>query len=57
VPTWDLILTTNNEWMNGLIQDCELTFRGADGRWYALPYATIHAISLQRTGFSPPTIR
>jgi len=51
VPTWDLILTINNEWMNGIIQDRELTFRGTDGRRYALPYAAIHSISLQRTGF------
>lgn len=51
LPTWDLILTTNNEWMNGIIQGRELTFRGVDGRMYALPYAAIHSISLQRTGF------
>jgi len=48
LPTWDLLLTTNNEWINGIIQDRDLTFRGTDGRWYALPYATIQAISLQR---------
>jgi Nuclease-related domain len=51
VPTWDLVLTTNNEWMNGIIQGSELTFRGTDRRRYALPYMDIHAISLQRTGF------
>lgn len=50
VPTWDLILTTNNEWMNGIIRESELAFRGTDGHWHALPYASIHAISLQRTG-------
>lgn len=50
IPTWDLILTTKNEWINGIIQDRDLTFRGTDGRWYALPYATIQAITLHRTG-------
>jgi hypothetical protein len=50
VPTWDLILTTNNVWMNGIIQERELTFREANGRWCTLPYASLSTISLQRTG-------
>ena len=50
VPTWDLILTTRNEWINGVITDQELLFQGTDRRSYRLPYRTLHAITLQRTG-------
>lgn len=50
VPTWDLILTTRHEWINGVITDRELLFRGTDRRSHSLPYRALHAIILQRNG-------
>jgi hypothetical protein len=50
VPTWDLILTTRNEWINGVITDCELPFQGTDRHNYRLPYRTLYTIILQRGG-------
>lgn len=39
VPTWDLIVTTRNEWINGVIVDEALTFQGADRQRYSLRIA------------------
>ena len=50
VPTWDLILTTRNEWINGVITDHELLFQGTDRHGYRLPYRTLHTVALQRGG-------
>jgi hypothetical protein len=50
VPTWDLILTTRNEWINGVITDRELLFQGTDRHSYCLPYCTLHTVALQRGG-------
>ena len=48
LPTWDRILTTGNEWINGVITDRELCFKGADGRRYAIPYTHIYSVDMQR---------
>lgn len=50
VPTWDLILTTRHEWINGVITDRELLFQGTDRHSYHLPYRTLHTVTLQRGG-------
>lgn len=50
VPTWDLILTTRNEWINGVIADRELLFQGTDRHSYHLPYRTLHTVTLHRSG-------
>jgi hypothetical protein len=50
VPTWDRILTTKHEWINGVILDRELTFQGIEKQIYRLPYRTIHTVTLQRAG-------
>src|SRR2546421_11340384 len=50
VPTWDLILTTRHEWINGVITDRELLFQGTDRHSYHLPYRTPHTVTLQRGG-------
>jgi len=50
VPTWDLILTTKKEWINGVITDRELLFQGTDRHSYRLPYRTLHTVALQRGG-------
>ena len=50
IPTWDLILTTRNEWINGVTTDRELLFQGTDRHSYRLPYRTLHTVALQRGG-------
>jgi len=50
IPTWDRVLTTRGEWINGVLLDRELVFQGTDRRVYRLPYAHLDRISLQRAG-------
>ena len=50
LPTWDLILTSRNEWLNGILSDRDLCFKATDGRQYTLPYAQIHSIEISREG-------
>jgi hypothetical protein len=50
VPTWDRILTTNYEWINGVLLDRELAFQGVKKQIYRLPYRTIATVTLQRAG-------
>jgi hypothetical protein len=50
LPTWDKILTTANDWINGTIIDQALHFKSIDGRIHAISYKRIHAIKLQREG-------
>jgi Nuclease-related domain. len=50
LPTWDRILTTGNDWINGTIMDRVLSFKCVDGQKYNIPYTHIHVISLQREG-------
>ncbi len=50
LPTWDLILTSRNEWFNGILADRDFCFQAPDGRQYALPYAQIASIEVYRQG-------
>ncbi len=50
LPTWDLILTSSNKWINGTLADRDFCFQATDGRWYALPYAQIDSIEVRREG-------
>ncbi len=50
LPTWDRILTVENEWINGVIMDPALSFKDANGHKYHIPYAQIHSMSLQPGG-------
>jgi len=47
LPTWDLILTSDNKWFNGILAGREFRFQAADGRWHALPYAQIDSIEVR----------
>ncbi|WP_165423062.1 nuclease-related domain-containing protein [Ktedonosporobacter rubrisoli] len=50
IPNWDRVLTTNGEWINGILVEPYLTFRGVDGRLYSLShYNVIKAIKWQQT--------
>jgi hypothetical protein len=51
VPTWDLIITTKNEWINGVIVDEALTFQRANRQRNSLPYRTLYSVTLQRAGW------
>ncbi len=50
LPTWDLILTSGNEWFNGTLADRDFCFQATNGRWDALPYAQIDSIEVCRGG-------
>ncbi len=50
IPTWDRILTSENEWINGVIQEKELSFKGSDNRQYNIPYAQILSVEVRREG-------
>jgi len=50
VPTWDRLLTTRYEWINGVILDRDLLFQGVDKQPHRLPYRTIATVTLQRAG-------
>lgn len=50
IPTWDLIQTTDNEWINGFFMTNELVYKGTDRRMHSLPYAKINSVSWQRKG-------
>jgi Nuclease-related domain len=50
IPTWDRVLTTGDDWINGTIKDKTLSFTCEDGHKYNIPYTQIHMISLQRKG-------
>lgn len=50
IPTWDLILTTQGEVINGILQGKTFDFRDTQGRTHRLPYASIAQITFQRSG-------
>ena len=50
LPTWDLVLTTRSEWLNGTLMDRDFCFKATDGRQYTLPYRQIQSIEMQREG-------
>lgn len=54
IPNWDRVLTTGNEWINGILVEPHLTFMGHDGRSYYLSdYSQIKTISWQRAYNAP----
>jgi hypothetical protein len=50
LSTWDRILTTDNDWINGTITDRDFCYKSTDGRTYSVPYAQIHMLELSREG-------
>lgn len=50
IPTWDRILTTGGEWINGVLLDRELVFQDVEKQVRRLPYANLDTVTLQRTG-------
>lgn len=54
LATWDHILTTDNEDINGIIEDTTFTFKDTDGHIQNIPYAQIHSIEFQRAGLLSP---
>lgn len=50
LPTWDLVLTSRNEWLNGVLSGRDFSFKATDGHHYALPYAQIHTIEVAGGG-------
>src|SRR5258708_12252946 len=54
LPTWDLILTSRNEWFNGILADRDFCFQAPDGPQNALPYAQISSIGVySQAPYSP----
>src|SRR5258708_24650692 len=50
LPTWDRILTSRNEWFNGVITDKNFTFKTSEGPSKSIPYSRIHSIDARREG-------
>lgn len=50
IPTWDRVLTTRGEWINGILLDQELIFRDAERVVRRFPYQSIQSATLQRAG-------
>jgi hypothetical protein len=50
IPTWDHILTTQGERINGVLLDRALIFQGEKKQIHHVPYRTIHTVALQRSG-------
>jgi hypothetical protein len=51
VPSWDRILTRENEWMWGVISDNAFVCTLVNGRQYSIPYKEVMSISISRQGF------
>ena len=50
VPTWDRILTRENEWIQGVILDNAFSCTLLNGRKYSIPYKEVKSISITRQG-------
>lgn len=51
IPTWDVVQTTGNEWMNGILADRELVFKSTDRQNYQIPFKQIRSVTWKRKGF------
>jgi hypothetical protein len=51
VPTWDRVLTTGGDWINGVLLDAELAFDQADFGRRSLAYSEISHVQLNRSGW------
>ena len=54
VPTWDRVLTTGGDWINGVLQDPGLTFDQASFGRRTIAYSDITDIELNRSGWLSP---
>lgn len=53
IPTWDKVLTNNDQLINGILEDKALTFTDANQKHYSIPYSTIETVTISRKiGFS-----
>ena len=50
LPTWDRVLTTRGEWINGVLLDPDLLFVDTGKQVMRLPYRIIDRVTLQRGG-------
>ena len=50
LPTWDRILTTGNELINGVLDEPIFSFKETNGQTRSIPYNHIRSVTLQRDG-------
>ncbi len=50
LPTWDRILTREQEWINGTFVEQTFSFKDTDGRQHTIPFAKINKVNLKRDG-------
>ncbi|MBV9690563.1 MAG: NERD domain-containing protein [Ktedonobacteraceae bacterium] len=50
LSTWDRILTTDNDWINGTITDRDFCYKDTNGCTHCIPYASIRELELRREG-------
>lgn len=51
IPTWDRIITTRGEWINGVLLDKDLVFQSPERHVCRLPYQNLDRVALQRSGW------